>query len=550
MARTKKSKKRSREEPQNDHDELGDTIETIEPSVISNNEDEKNRNDLGLTVTAETTLSNNESENVTVNLLDITSNKKEKSKFYVPAPLSKDFLQSQPKTSSTTKQSYYDFLTKAFTRRFRKGKIQTQIRPTPIQLQIWPLFMHSEIFFHYHKKSKTKKSHRGHINSLIAIAPTGSGKTLAYGVPLLYSSSQDIDTSNKTNMDVLNLKSNVNSYIRGLVLVPTRELATQVTKELNRCISSSSEIHPPVMAIYGGKTTTKKQQLEILLNPDNAHIHVLVATPGRLLDLLQNDTNNTANDAGNSEHENSKRPIKEKDSKEILELNNINFIVLDEADRMLCQMGMSNQVQDIFQCICPTKNHNTSGTQQKRTTWLFSATYPDALQNACTMQLHMTERLIVRVNTLSFQIAGNRYSKKDKAEEENKDQCNKDDGVEDVTSMIGDDKYTPPESIEEASVDQSKKKTFSSTMELASIPSHVTQILHVCAAHKKAKKLMTTMNKHIKVESNDVGIRKRKLTIIFFATIKALKYIVKLLRGEGKFENWQCLYFLFMPLYY
>jgi len=258
MARTKKSKKRSREEPQNDHDELGDTIETIEPSVISNNEDEKNRNDLGLTVTAETTLSNNESENVTVNLLDITSNKKEKSKFYVPAPLSKDFLQSQPKTSSTTKQSYYDFLTKAFTRRFRKGKIQTQIRPTPIQLQIWPLFMHSEIFFHYHKKSKTKKSHRGHINSLIAIAPTGSGKTLAYGVPLLYSSSQDIDTSNKTNMDVLNLKSNVNSYIRGLVLVPTRELATQVTKELNRCISSSSEIHPPVMAIYGGKTTTKK----------------------------------------------------------------------------------------------------------------------------------------------------------------------------------------------------------------------------------------------------------------------------------------------------
>lgn len=149
---------------------------------------------------------------------------------------------------------------------------------------------------------------------LLAIAPTGSGKTYAYGLPLLdniYSS------ANQTG---------------GVILVPTRELASQVHATLH---SVAIKLNLTVVCMIGG---TDKAQQRLLLNdtPD-----VIIATPGRLLELLL---------------------------EQAIPMNNINQIVLDEADRLL-DMGFWEDVKQIITRF--SKLQHTS---------LFSATFSDELK--------------------------------------------------------------------------------------------------------------------------------------------------------------------------
>ena len=141
-------------------------------------------------------------------------------------------------------------------------------------------------------------------------AKTGSGKTLAFGIPTIQNLAQ----------------SDIRTVPRGLILVPTRELATQVKEELDPlCISKSLT----VAAIYGGANIDEQ-----IKNIQDG-VDIVVATPGRMIDLLE---------------------------REEIGLQSLEVVVLDEADRM-ADMGFLPQVEWILRRV-----------QRKHQTLLFSAT--------------------------------------------------------------------------------------------------------------------------------------------------------------------------------
>lgn len=160
---------------------------------------------------------------------------------------------------------------------------------------------------------------------VLALANTGSGKTLAYGLPLLE-------------------KISVNPEQKALVLVPTRELATQVSEAINQVGQS---IGLNAVCLCGG--VDKEAQLQALAsNP-----HVLVATTGRLVDLANNG----------------------------LDLSNIHSLVLDEADRLL-DMGFWPDVQNI-----------AGQTSNQRQTAMFSATFSDELKGKAKLLMHAPKQV-------------------------------------------------------------------------------------------------------------------------------------------------------------
>lgn len=149
---------------------------------------------------------------------------------------------------------------------------------------------------------------------LVAQAQTGTGKTAAFGLPLL----QGVDASRKE--------------IQALILCPTRELGQQVAKSLFRFTKFSDRIFTE--AVYGGEKIDK--QIGALRRPT----HIVVATPGRLIDLL---------------------------NRKALSLAKVRTIVLDEADEML-SMGFKKELHQILNFVPQDANK-----------WLFSATMPHAI---------------------------------------------------------------------------------------------------------------------------------------------------------------------------
>ncbi len=147
---------------------------------------------------------------------------------------------------------------------------------------------------------------------ILAESPTGSGKTLAFGLPLVERTAGS------------------NARPGALVLVPTRELALQVAADLQ-----------PLAAVKGLKVVTVYGGAPIGAQISKArNAHILVATPGRLFDLIE------------------RRAVK---------LNDVRVLVLDEADRML-DMGFKPQVDRILR-----------GVPENRQTMLFSATFDGAV---------------------------------------------------------------------------------------------------------------------------------------------------------------------------
>lgn len=153
---------------------------------------------------------------------------------------------------------------------------------------------------------------------LLALAQTGSGKTLAFGLPLL----QRLDPAS--------------DRVQGLVLVPTRELATQVSAALQ---GGAEALGLRVLTLCGG-VAQEQQQAELALGPQ-----LLVATPGRLRDLL---------------------------AQRLLGLSNLRALVLDEADRLL-EMGFWPDIQWLMNAM-PAQRQNL----------LFSATLPTELESLAT----------------------------------------------------------------------------------------------------------------------------------------------------------------------
>ncbi len=143
---------------------------------------------------------------------------------------------------------------------------------------------------------------------VIAEAQTGTGKTLAFLLPIFENISVE------------------NNDIQALIITPTRELAIQITEEAKK-LSAAKDIN--ILAAYGGKDVAS--QIKKL----NKDIHMLIATPGRLLDHL---------------------------SRGSIDLSKLKTLVIDEADQMLL-MGFKKEVESIIKC-----------TSSKRQTLCFSAT--------------------------------------------------------------------------------------------------------------------------------------------------------------------------------
>ena len=149
-------------------------------------------------------------------------------------------------------------------------------------------------------------------NDVCCRSPTGSGKTLAFGLPLL-----------------TNCKPAHPHYPTALIVTPTRELAEQISNVLEPL---AKQIKLNVLAIYGGTSYGKQRQRL------GKGVDIVVATPGRLIDLMENKT---------------------------IHLDDVNYVVLDEADRM-ADMGFIDPV-------C----HILDNCSKSRQTILFSATLDD-----------------------------------------------------------------------------------------------------------------------------------------------------------------------------
>ena len=166
--------------------------------------------------------------------------------------------------------------------------------------------------------------------NLIALAQTGTGKTAAFGLPLIHR----IDAQNKNT--------------QALVLCPTRELCLQITKDFENYMKYLPKI--AVTAIYGGAPIhTQERQL-------NKGSQIVVGTPGRVIDMIK---------------------------RKALDLSNIEWFILDEADEML-NMGFKDDLEIIF-----------NETPKEKASWLFSATMPPRVESISKRYMKDAQRIAV-----------------------------------------------------------------------------------------------------------------------------------------------------------
>jgi ATP-dependent RNA helicase DeaD len=181
-------------------------------------------------------------------------------------------------------------------------------------------------------------------HDLIGQAQTGTGKTAAFALPFL------------SMLDVARREPQV------LVLVPTRELAIQVAEAFQKYAHHMPGLH--VLPIYGGQSYTPQ------LNALKRGTHVIVATPGRVMDHLQRGT---------------------------LSLATIRYVVLDEADEML-QMGFVDAIDEIL-----------GMAPKERQVALFSATLPKPIRNIAQKHLRSPQEVTIRSKTTTATNIRQRY---------------------------------------------------------------------------------------------------------------------------------------------
>ena len=170
----------------------------------------------------------------------------------------------------------------------------------------------------------------GNENDVIALAQTGTGKTAAFGIPLL----ERIDTTQR--------------YTQALVLSPTRELCLQIADDLRDFAKYIDGLH--VEAVYGGAA------IEPQMRALKKGVEIIVATPGRLVDLMHRGK---------------------------ADLSQVTNIVLDEADEML-NMGFSDSINEIFESL--SADHHTL---------MFSATMSKEVERVAKKYLHDYKEIVV-----------------------------------------------------------------------------------------------------------------------------------------------------------
>ncbi|CAL8579239.1 RNA-dependent ATPase [Xanthoria parietina] len=173
--------------------------------------------------------------------------------------------------------------------------------PTAIQASAWPFLLSGR--------------------DVVGVAETGSGKTLAFGIPCIRSVSATIKKSTKP--------------ARAVIISPTRELAVQIHTQMQSLCTPANKVH--TACVYGG---VPKDPQRLALST----AHIIVATPGRLLDLIEEGSAN---------------------------LSEVEYLVLDEADRML-EKGFENEIRKIV-ATTPSIAHG-------RQTLMFTATWPESVR--------------------------------------------------------------------------------------------------------------------------------------------------------------------------
>ena len=179
--------------------------------------------------------------------------------------------------------------------------------------------------------------------NIIAQAQTGTGKTAAFGLPLI----EMVDMDSQT--------------VQALILVPTRELAIQVSEEIN---SLKGDKDIKIVPIYGGQSIG--QQLRSL----KKGVHVVVGTPGRIIDHLNRKT---------------------------LRIEKIEHLILDEADEML-NMGFIDDMEEIMK-----------HTNSDKRTLLFSATIPKKIRDLARKYMDGYELLTVKKEPLTTNLTEQIY---------------------------------------------------------------------------------------------------------------------------------------------
>lgn len=164
----------------------------------------------------------------------------------------------------------------------------------------------------------------------IGLAQTGTGKTAAFGLPLI---------------ELLDINSKI---IQALILAPTRELCVQISNDLENYCKYLPGVK--IVAVYGGAS------IETQISRIKKGVHIVVATPGRLTDLIR---------------------------RKKIDISTIKYVILDEADEML-NMGFQEDIDSILEC-----------TPAHKQTWLFAATMPDAIHNITGKYMHNPFELTV-----------------------------------------------------------------------------------------------------------------------------------------------------------
>lgn len=180
----------------------------------------------------------------------------------------------------------------------------------------------------------------------VGLAQTGTGKTAAFGLPLLQ------------------LVRSEDRFPQALIVCPTRELCLQISNDLEKFQSKKRKLQ--VTSVYGGTSIT--EQIREL----KRGTHIVVATPGRLIDLIE---------------------------RKAIHLDKIHYVVLDEADEML-NMGFREDIEFILQ-----------NSPNRQSIWLFSATMPNEVKQVSKRYMDKPfEITIGKMNTANVNIDHQYYS--------------------------------------------------------------------------------------------------------------------------------------------
>ena len=185
------------------------------------------------------------------------------------------------------------------------------VAPMPVQEEVIPLLLNNE-------------------GDIIALAQTGTGKTAAFGLPIL----QDVDVKNKTPQT--------------LIICPTRELCLQIASDLTDYSQYLPEIK--ILPVYGGSSI--EHQIKTL----RRGVHIVVATPGRLMDLMR---------------------------RKVVDLEKVKNVILDEADEML-SMGFEEDIEEILKKIPAERNM-----------LLFSATMPREIEQITRKYMNEPKKIVI-----------------------------------------------------------------------------------------------------------------------------------------------------------